>query len=91
MDGFLADDHVRLSVDAFDISNPFSAYPRLRAQAQFHFLGRFFVGAGVDDILNVAPFLQNGRFLSGTDAFVNAGVSFTDDDVRKILNVAGKQ
>jgi phospholipid/cholesterol/gamma-HCH transport system substrate-binding protein len=89
MDGYLVNDHIKLSVDAFDFSNVYAQYPRLRAQAQFLFLGRFFLGAGVDDILNEKPVLQAGRFLVGTDGFVTAGVQFTDEDVRSLVAGAG--
>ena len=88
LDGYLASDHVKLSVDAFDFSNVNSAFPRLRAQAQFQFLNRFYLGLGVDDILNTQAKFQQGRYLSGTDGFVGAGVTFSDDDVRAMLKAA---
>jgi phospholipid/cholesterol/gamma-HCH transport system substrate-binding protein len=88
MDGYLASDHVRLVLDAFDFSNVNASFPRLRAQAQVNFLNRFFVGLGVDDILNVKPNLQAGKFLAGTDGFIAGGVTFSDDDVRGLLKAA---
>jgi phospholipid/cholesterol/gamma-HCH transport system substrate-binding protein len=88
MDGFLANDHVKLSVDMFDFSDVYATYPRLRAQVDFQFLNRFFIGVGVDDILNEKPVLQAGRFLVGTDGFVTAGITFSGDDVKSLLSVA---
>jgi phospholipid/cholesterol/gamma-HCH transport system substrate-binding protein len=89
MDAFVARDHVRFTVDAFDFGDPYATYPRLRAQAQVSFLGHLFISAGVDDILNIKPVLQAGRFLVGTDGFVGGGVSLTDDDVTQMLKAAG--
>lgn len=88
MDGYLANDIIRLKLDAFDFSNVNAAFPRLRAQAQVNIFNRFFVGLGVDDILNTRPALQGGKFLAGTDGFVAGGVTFSDDDVRAMLKAA---
>lgn len=87
-DLWLAGDQLRLSLDAFDWSNPEHGFPRPRASGQWTFLGHFYLGLGLDDDLN-RTIVGNGRLLSGPDAFVSAGLTFSDESLKALLNAVG--
>ena len=67
----------------------------MRASANANFFDHIFVGFGLDDILNRPPMangkvvLQAGRLTTGIDGFVQAGIQFTDDDLKSLLAVTG--
>lgn len=89
-------DSLILTVDLFEFGTLYKTYPRLRAFANYSFLGHLFITGGVDDVLNrtlydtdlVSPAARDvtsRRIISGRDFFVGGGVVFTDDDVKSIL------
>jgi phospholipid/cholesterol/gamma-HCH transport system substrate-binding protein len=94
-DAYLWNDRIKFSVDAFDWANPVAQYPRLRASASFTFFDHVFIGLGLDDLLNKANtangkvVLDNGRFTTGTDGYIQGGIQFTDDDLKSILALTG--
>lgn len=91
-DVYAADDKLRLSVDAFDWSNPDARFPRLRASAQFNLLENVYVGGGIDDALNVGGMSLSSdgrRIKGGTDFFVTGGLQFNDEDLKALLTIMG--
>lgn len=88
VDLFALDDKVRVSVDAFDWTNPDARFPRLRMSAQGTFLNHLYLGLGVDDVLN-AQALYDGKPMVGRDLFATGGIQFTDDDLKALLTVIG--
>lgn len=87
-DLWLAGNQLQLSLDAFDWSNPEHGFPRLRASGQWIFLDHFYLGVGFDDVLN-RTVVGNGRLLSGPDAFVSAGLTFSDETLKALLTAVG--
>jgi phospholipid/cholesterol/gamma-HCH transport system substrate-binding protein len=84
-----------VSLDAFDFSDEFQPYPRLRGYLTYRFLRHIQIQGGMDDILNkpahyntVAP-MSRGATLGGREFFLGAGVYFTDDDLRTMVGLAG--
>jgi phospholipid/cholesterol/gamma-HCH transport system substrate-binding protein len=88
VDLFALQDKLRLSVDAFDWSNPEARFPRLRVSANGHFADHLFLGIGVDDALN-AHVLADGKLLVGRDVYATGGIQFTDEDLKALLTVIG--
>ena len=78
-DYFLANDRVRLSVDAYDFSgdNTPGNHPHVKAKGRVDFLKYFFFTAGYDNFLNSAA----------DSAFVGGGVTFEDEDLKDLLGV----
>lgn len=87
-DLFLLDDRLRVTVDAFEFTNPVRSLPRLRASAQFSMFEHFYLGAGIDDPLNPTV-VENGQVRTGLDVFATGGLFFTDDDLKSILAIVG--
>ena len=81
-------DHLKLSLDAFDWANPDATFPRVRVSGQATFLNYFYLGFGVDDILN-HQVIADGNPIVGRDLFATGGIEFTDDDLKSILAVVG--
>lgn len=78
-DVLLFDDHLMLSVEAFDFSA--NENPRLKVSMDFLFLDHFFITGGVDDIIN-------RDVLDGyTDPmwFVGGGLMFRDEDISTLF------
>ena len=80
------EDHLELSVDAFEFANPGKDYPRIKTYLNFMFLRHLFVTAGGDDIIN-PPEIEptTGRILTGRDWFVGGGFYFNDEDLKALL------
>ena len=84
-----------VSLDAFDFSDQFQPYPRLRGYLTYRFLRHIQIQGGMDDILNkqahyntVAPD-SRGATLGGREFFLGGGLFFTDDDLRTMVGLAG--
>ncbi|MBL8785620.1 MAG: MCE family protein [Deltaproteobacteria bacterium] len=73
VDADLLNDSLNFKVDAFDFGR--TDRPRFRLLAQWEFLNHFFIGFGIDDILNDAS----------RDWFVGLGLRFTDDTLKSVL------
>ncbi len=81
-------DHLKVSVDAFDWANPATRFPRLRITGLARFWKYFYLGFGVDDVLNHQDVLD-GSPIAGRDFFATGGIEFTDQDLKSILTVTG--
>lgn len=90
-DLFALGDNLRLTVDAFDWSNPDARFPRLRASAQWTPWEHVYLGAGVDDFLNSQRVNrpETGSIQSGIDFFVSAGLQFNDKDLKALISMMG--
>ena len=75
VDSMFFDDHLRLSVQAFDFGN--ADNPRLKANMDFIFLDHFLVTFGADDIVNRGVLDRRLQ----VPWFVGAGIMFRDDDL----------
>ncbi|MFQ5894638.1 MAG: MlaD family protein [Nitrospinota bacterium] len=77
LDQSFFDDRLVLSFDLYDFEDPKEEDDptHLKIAARYHFLNRFFVQAGVDDLLS-----DDFRTL-----FLGAGLTFRDDDLRFLL------
>jgi phospholipid/cholesterol/gamma-HCH transport system substrate-binding protein len=91
-------DSLTITVDMFDFAASNKDYPRLKAFANYSFLGHLFVSAGVDDALNRTLYDSDlvgtgtgatRRLVSGRDFFLGAGLYFTDDDLKSVLGLVG--
>lgn len=87
-DWLLMEDRLALKADVFDFRA--GQFPNLKLQAQLTFLRSLYVGVGLDDTLNgVDGTLRQFDSLRGTswgpNAFVGAGFSFQDDDLKLLL------
>ncbi len=89
-------DNLRLSFDLFEFGALNKDYPRLKAYANYAFLGHVFVTAGIDDAFNKtlrdrdllsvsSSDTATRRIISGRDYFLGAGIYFTDDDIKSLL------
>lgn len=91
----LVDDHLKLTVEAFDFSDRYKRLPRLRAYFTYSFLDHLLVSGGVDDALNGAWVLPDSlvgtpEFQHGPrDFFLGGGLYFTDEDLKAILTIVG--
>ncbi|MGC4117862.1 MAG: MlaD family protein [Myxococcales bacterium] len=92
------DDSLTVTVDLFEFAQANKDYPRLKAFANYSFLGHLFVTAGVDDVLNRTLYDTDlvgttagttRRLVSGRDFFVGAGLYFTDEDIKSVLGFVG--
>ncbi len=105
LDLSLFDNHLGLTADIFDFSDYLQPYPRLRTYATARFFNHIEVRGGFDDVLNCTNYsgpawncalrnqydpLSRGYTLGGREAFLGAGLYFTDDDLKAVLSVAPK-
>jgi phospholipid/cholesterol/gamma-HCH transport system substrate-binding protein len=91
--GYLFNDSLTLSLDAFEFSNPLKDHPRLKAYADYRFLDHLLLTAGADDIVNprIPDPQQSTRIISGRDFFIGAGLYFTDEDISKLIGLAASR
>ncbi|MFH0809436.1 MAG: MlaD family protein [Pseudomonadota bacterium] len=76
LDYCFLDDHLRLSLEAFDFGRDGGAH--LKAYANYNFLKYFYLTAGYDD------FTSSSR----SSPLIGAGVTFLDDDIKYLLTGA---
>jgi phospholipid/cholesterol/gamma-HCH transport system substrate-binding protein len=76
-DYFLANDRVRLSLDAYDFDGDYTpgTSPHLKAKGRIDFLDYLFLTAGYDNFLNE----------EADSAFVGGGITFEDEDLKDLL------
>ncbi len=86
--------YLTLTADAFDFTDYYQPYPRLRLYATGRLFNHLEIRAGVDDVLNdwakpnaVAP-LARGYTLGGRDVFIGGGLFFTDEDLKAVVGAA---
>ncbi len=80
LDAMFFDDHMRLSVEAFDFGD--ANNPRLKANMDFLFLDHFFVTFGADDIIHQD--VLHGDM--DVPLFVGAGLYFRNDDLTALFS-----
>lgn len=78
-DVLLFDDHLSLSLEAFDFGG--SDNPRLKAYMDFMFLDHFFITAGADDF--IAKAVLNGD--DNPHWLVGGGIFFNDEDITALF------
>jgi phospholipid/cholesterol/gamma-HCH transport system substrate-binding protein len=74
---FFDDRSLNMGLDIFDFD--FNLNPRLRAMFNYDLLYGFYIGGGIDDILNAR----------GRDYFLTLGFSFTDEDLKGLIATTG--
>ncbi|MFN7953091.1 MAG: MlaD family protein [bacterium] len=79
-DYLLFDDRLSLDVDAFDFAPDDRDNFNLKLGARFQFYPNLYVLGGVDDVLN-----DRTKFETGRSAFLGAGFTFTDEDLKTLL------
>jgi phospholipid/cholesterol/gamma-HCH transport system substrate-binding protein len=90
-------DALSFRVDLFEFSAQNKTLPRLKAYANYAFLGHLFFTMGIDDALNstvrdrdlLTPSsreLGSRAIISGRDVFLGGGVYFNDDDLKAVLS-----
>lgn len=97
-DGYWFDDHLKLSIDAFDAT--FDRLPRLKLAAAYQVFRGLYILGGVDDALNQPNSLlvdvggfevptQFEEFNYGRDWFAGAQLVFNDRDLAAMLFIGG--
>ncbi|HUH02169.1 MAG TPA: hypothetical protein VML75_09240, partial [Kofleriaceae bacterium] len=97
-DGYWFDDHLKLSIDAFDAT--FDRLPRLKLAAAYQVFRGLYILGGVDDALNTPTSLaidvggfevptQFEEFNYGRDWFAGAQLVFNDRDLAAMLFIGG--
>ena len=85
--GYLLNDSLTISADAFEFANPLKDHPRVKIYADYKFLDHLLVSIGADDLVNRPLVDPNNttRIISGRDFFIGGGVFFTDDDIKLLI------
>lgn len=78
-DYYLADDRLRLSLDAYDFDgdNTPGSSPHLKAKARWDLFAHLFLTAGYDNPLNDEV----------ASAFLGGGITFEDEDLKDLLSI----
>jgi phospholipid/cholesterol/gamma-HCH transport system substrate-binding protein len=92
-DLMLLDDRLQFSLNLYQFTRPtVDVFPRAKLWMNWYPLPNVYISAGTDDFLNAwragrYPF--GPKFALGTDVFIAAGLTFTDQDLKALLVGAG--